>query len=69
MNLDIEVIFAHHPPRDQSVADAHAELREALKRAAYAVDSLVPASPEKTLSIRRLQEAMMYGNAAIAIYQ
>lgn len=64
----INDIFTHHPPKDESVIEKHEEVRLLLKHAALSLDSIVPDSPEKTLAIRNLQQAMMYSNAAIGIY-
>lgn len=64
----IEDIFSHHPPKTPEVADLHAFVRQELKVVAHAINDNLPESPEKTLAIRKLQEAMMYANSAIAIY-
>jgi hypothetical protein len=68
MQLDIESIFSHHPPKDSLVVSRHSAVRMAVKEAAHIFDEVVPDSPEKTLAIRKLQEAMMYANSAIAQY-
>lgn len=68
MNLDLESIFSHHPPSDNSVAELHADVRLECKHLAYSFKEALPDSPEKTLAIRKLQEAMMYANSAIAQY-
>lgn len=66
MELDIEEIFSHHPPRDESVQSAHDRVRSEVKLVAYMFKAELPTCPEKTLAIRKLQEAMMYANSAIA---
>lgn len=67
MNLDIEQIFSYHAP-DSSKARLHNAVRAEVKMTAHMFSAELPDSPEKTLAIRKLQEAMMYANAAIAIH-
>jgi hypothetical protein len=63
----LERRFSHHPPPSSEVANRHSQVRTVLFEAA---DSLVKltgsASPEQTLAIRKLEEAMMWANADIA---
>lgn len=66
MQLDIDSIFSHHPPANEETAELHAWIRLELKDVAQSFQAVLPDSPEKTLAIRRLQEAMMYANAAVA---
>lgn len=58
--------FAYHPPRDEATKDRHEYIRSLLGDAAQVVDSLVPDGREKALAITKLEEAMMWANAAIA---
>lgn len=67
-DLDIEEIFSFHPPKNADVKALHEDVRREVKEVAYFFQAELPASPEKTLAIRKLQEAMMYANAAVAIY-
>jgi hypothetical protein len=64
----IEDIFSHHPPKNNDVVMLHEQVRLDLKDIAHSFNRFLPESPEKTLAIRKLQEAMMYANSAIAIY-
>lgn len=64
----IHDIFAHHPPKDEYVAQRHENVRNITKHAALWFFAHLPPSAERTLAIRKLQEAMMYANAAIAIH-
>jgi hypothetical protein len=68
MKLDIESIFSHHPPKSDEVAALHDTIRREVRLTATLFDAELPDSPEKTLAIRKLQEAMMYANSAIAQY-
>lgn len=65
----IEDIFSHHPPKTEDAVKAHELVRADFKTTAHFINTLLPESPEKALSIRYLQVAMMFANAAIAIYQ
>ena len=65
---DIEDIFSYHPPKNDQVAELHEDVRAMVKEVALFFYDNVPDSPERTLAIRKLQAAMMYANAAIAIH-
>ena len=65
LNEQIENNFAYHPA-DELKGRLHGILREALKETAYAIDSMCPNSREKSLAMTKLEEAMMWANAAIA---
>ena len=60
--------FAHHPPRDASVADRHARVRVQALALALEIESLLPAGAarEKATAITKVEEAMMWANAGIA---
>lgn len=66
MELDIESIFSYHPANSNEVAMAHQRIRFDVKSVAHNWNHELPDCPEKTLAIRKLQEAMMYANSAIA---
>lgn len=66
---DIEKIFSFHPPANDDIKDQHEAVREACKTAAKQILLLTPVCPEQTTAIRKLQEAMMFANAAIAIHE
>lgn len=66
MEYDIDQIFDHHPPRNENTANLHAALRREVKTTAAFFIAELPDSPEKILALRKLQEALMWGNAAIA---
>lgn len=64
--IDLDNAFTYHPPRnDADVAD-HQAVREAGKALAVTVDRLCPDGPEKSLAIRKVQEAVMWANAGLA---
>ncbi len=64
----INNIFSYHPPLNTLTREKHEFVRESVGSLASKLNKVIPDSPEKTLAIRRLQEAMMYANAAIAIH-
>lgn len=68
VNLDIERMFSFHPADAHEKRAAHERVRSDMRQVAHNWNVELPESPEKTLAIRKLQEAMMYANSAIAQY-
>jgi hypothetical protein len=62
---DLDNRFAFHAA-DTVKRDQHAAIREACRAAAGTLDELCPDSRELSLAITALEEAMMWGNAALA---
>jgi hypothetical protein len=62
----IEHIFAYHPP-----SEAQARVYEAINGSfasiAHYLNSVLPEGPGKTVAIRKLAEARMQANAAVAL--
>lgn len=58
--------FDHHPPPDQHVAKLHGEVRARCKEVAQHIERNLPDSRERSLAMTKLEEAMMWANAAIA---
>lgn len=58
--------FTHHVPKDETVCRRHEAVREACKRAATELYSVAPDCRERSLAMTKLEEAMMWANAAIA---
>lgn len=67
MDLQISERFAFHPADTTEKQEAHKEVRAICRDAAEALDYLLPDGREKSTCITKLQEAMMHGNAALAI--
>lgn len=65
---DVETIFTYHPPKDEETKNLYADIRVVFREVALALYDDLRDGPEKTLAIRKLQEAMMYANASIAIH-
>lgn len=59
-------LFIHHPPSPSRVKK-HEGLREFAIQYARYIEENTPSSSERTLAIRKLQEALMWANAALAI--
>lgn len=61
----IENWFTYHAPSSDDLV-AYEKLRNAAKDFAKAINDLVPESADKTAAIRKVREATMTANAAIA---
>lgn len=62
---DLQNRFTYHPPKgDQAVH--YSEIRRGGLALAGLIDDLAPDSREKSLAITKLEEAVMWANAAIA---
>ena len=62
----IENNFNYHQPATEEVGAKHAAIRQLFKDLAYSVDTICPDGREKALAITKLEEGMMWANAAIA---
>lgn len=62
---DIENWFTYHPP-DAEQAAKYIRLRDKAKEMAYCILENVPACADQTAAIRKLREAVMTANAAVA---
>jgi len=58
--------FKHHTPKNESVADKHMTIRSNCRYLADVFNELCPEGREKALAFTKLEEAMMWANAAIA---
>ena len=64
-DLELEKYFTYHAPSSGQI-EKYPILRHQAKKLAYNIMALVPASPERTLAIRKLQECIMWANAGIS---
>lgn len=65
MNPTIENNFSYHKPQEGQPG-RYERLREEAKELAYSIDALCPNSREKSLAMTKLEESIMWANAAIA---
>lgn len=67
MNVkDIKYRFMYHKPPDQHVSALHEKVRNRLWEVADFIAMHTPIGREQSLAITKLEEAMMWANAAIA---
>lgn len=64
-NQQIENNFTYHRPFG-SQQERYVQIRSQAKHLAYLLDNLCPHSREKSLAFTKLEEAVMWANAAIA---
>ncbi len=66
-DAQLEHQFGYHKPPNAEVAATHGQVRETCLTAAKSLVELTGApSPEQTLMVRKLEEAMFWANADIA---
>lgn len=61
-------LFTHWPPMDADQVRSHEHIRKMGLVFASMVDDLLPSSREKTESISRIREAVMWANAGLALH-
>ena len=64
-NAEIENNFMYHKPKDGQ-SEKYETLRAKAKEFAYLVDDLCPDGKEREISMAKLEESVMWANAAIA---
>lgn len=64
----IEQAFVYHPPKHDQVGRFHAIRQEALNFARL-IAQTTPESREQSLALTKLEEAVMFANAAIARHE
>lgn len=62
---EIEKRFNYHPPKEGQ-PEKYQKLRDRIKSLAYYVFEVCPDSRERSLALTKLEEAVMWANAAIA---
>jgi hypothetical protein len=67
-NADFENRFTYHAPKNGQPAKYDA-LRHTAKVYAEMIDEMCPNSREKALALTKLEEAVMWANAAIARHE
>lgn len=61
--------FSHHPPLSGERISRHEAIREATMQLAVIYEELLPGSREASLAQTALQEAAMWANGALALYE
>lgn len=62
---ELENLFTYHAPKGDQ-AERYQKIREAGKNLAQVIIDSTPACPDQTAAIRKVREAIMTANAAIA---
>ena len=65
MNNQIENNFMHHAPK-AGQQEKYEAIRAKAKELAYLIDEECPPSREKSLAMTKLEESVMWANAAVA---
>jgi exoribonuclease R len=63
---DIEHWFAFHAASRQEKRDEHTSVRQSCRQLADRLNELLPEGREKSLAVTKLEEVMLWANAAIA---
>ena len=66
MTDQIEKAFTFHEPKYPGKTLCHNQIRDFAKNFAYVIESTCPNSREKSLAMTKLEECVMWANAAIA---
>ena len=64
--MTIDHVFSYHPPTPEQIPKYEA-LRQAAKDFASVIDRQVPECADKSAALRKVREAVMTANAAIAL--
>jgi len=62
---ELKITLGFHPA-DEVAADKHDFVRDECKKLAYKLEEELPDSREKALAMTKLEEVMLWGNAAVA---
>jgi hypothetical protein len=66
---DLANWFAHHPPKNQEIIDAHERIRRAFHEAAEMLNDLLPEGDDKEAALQSVRRAMYDANSCIAVAQ
>ena len=63
--MNLEKLFTYHPATEEQKAD-YAAIRKAALALAEQIVNRTPVGPDQSVAIRKVREAVMVANAAIA---
>lgn len=66
MSFDLDWLFMYHPPKPEQLVKYEA-IRNAAKNFAEIILDNTPACADQTAAIRKIREATMTANAAVAL--
>lgn len=66
MKAELENRFEFHPADNAAKRNLHGQVRAAARTFAEELDILLPESREKSLAFTAVEQAMMWGSAALA---
>lgn len=65
---DLDNFFMHHPPHNEMEIERYQRIRAAGKAFAEVILAETPGCADQTVAVRRVREAVMVANSAIACY-
>ncbi len=65
MEEQIKNNFKYHAPKGEQI-EVYKKIRENVKQIALMINEYIPDSREKSLSLTKLEEAVMWANAGLA---
>ena len=68
INDELKLRFTYHAPKDNQ-ADRYEQIRDIAQSFACDIEDMCPDSREKSLAFTKLEEAVMWANAAIARHE
>lgn len=66
MKFDVNNVFSYHTPTGDQ-PQRYEMIRSQAKIMAETINVITPGSPEKDIALRKLQEAVMWANASVAL--
>jgi len=63
--MDIKKNFTYHKPKDIQIS-SYEEIRDMAMRMAVVVETDCPVSRERSIALTKLEECVMWANAAVA---
>lgn len=64
---DLDNVFSYHPPADQATVERYERIRNAGHHLAQVIQEETPAGADQSAAQRKVREAVMTANAAVAL--